>query len=237
MCWSLTCSRFSHPVVMEPWELSRSLCPDPLLKFVSPSHITTKPSTSWDTAFSHLLQDVKLQRKDVKTQSVVLVGRGNPSAIDCLIGNLKTVEKRIKNAYNIVDWNPFPVDSWLSSESLSDTKYLSLLANSSRVNSYLDVVCILCSFINCFEVTMNIRTDKRNRRGVSSSNQYYRLCLYIFSLQLDILEKVRESSVPRSGRFGSDVRRRDKFEQRIWTQWPRQLPWLHDNWMGKPGAG
>ena len=53
----------------------------------------------------------------------------------------KTVEKRIKNAYNIVDWNPFPVDSWLSSESLSDTKYLSLLANSSRVNSYLDVVC------------------------------------------------------------------------------------------------
>ena len=126
---------------MEPWELTRSLCPDPLFKFVSPSHFTTKPSTTWDTTLSHLLQDVKLQRKDIKTQSIVLVGRGNPSAIDGLIGNLKTVEKRIKNAYNTVDWNPFPVDSWLSSESHSSTKYLSILANSSRVNSFLDMVC------------------------------------------------------------------------------------------------
>lgn len=126
---------------MEPWELSRSLCPDPLLKFVSPSHITAKPSTTWDTALTYLLQDVKLQRKDIKTQSIVLVGRGSPSAIDSLLSNLKTVEKRVKNAFNTVDWNPFPVDSWLSSESISNTKHLSLIANSSRVNSFLDVVC------------------------------------------------------------------------------------------------
>ena len=127
---------------MEPWELIRSLCPDPAFKFVSPSHITiTKLFSTWDTALTHLLQGAKLHKRHIKSQSVVLVGRGSSSSLHSLISNIRTIERRVKQACNTVQWNPFPVDVWISKEGFEDTKHMSLLSNSSGVNHYLDVVC------------------------------------------------------------------------------------------------
>lgn len=37
----------------EPWELIRSVCPDPGMKFILPSHCQlTRPTHSWDYALS-----------------------------------------------------------------------------------------------------------------------------------------------------------------------------------------
>lgn len=136
---------------MEPWELSQSLCPDPALKIITPSHITiTHLSSSWEAVLSHLLQDRKVYdvcctgriKQDVKAQSALLVARGSPFSLQNLTGNLQTVEKKISHTYNTVKWNPFPVDVWLKSEpSSSNNKNMSLLVNSSQIASYLDSVC------------------------------------------------------------------------------------------------
>ena len=75
------------------------------------------------------------------TASMVLVARGSQSTVDSVIYNMSAIERKLKQVYNTVEWNPFPVDFWFSREPrLMDRKVATVLANSSTVNNYFDLV-------------------------------------------------------------------------------------------------
>ena len=58
-----------------------------------------------------------------------------------LVSNTSSLEKRLRQTYNTVQWNPFPVDFWLSYEPhLRDQKVVSVLANTAAVGGYLQHV-------------------------------------------------------------------------------------------------
>lgn len=55
-----------------------------------------------------------------------------------VISNTASIEKRLRQAYNTVAWNPFPIDFWWSLEPhLRERKVVSVLANSAAVGGYL----------------------------------------------------------------------------------------------------
>ena len=55
-----------------------------------------------------------------------------------LASNTTSIEKRLKQTYNTVPWNPFPIDFWWSLEPhLRDKKVVSILANSAAIGGYL----------------------------------------------------------------------------------------------------
>lgn len=53
---------------------------------------------------------------------------------------MKTLEKKVKNAYSCVPWNPYPIDIWTARNNLSGSKSasLSVASNHSSVVDYLD---------------------------------------------------------------------------------------------------
>lgn len=54
---------------------------------------------------------------------------------------LGTLEAKLKKAYKTVDWNPFPVDYWLSHEPWrGQGKVAGVLVNSSAVLDYVEAV-------------------------------------------------------------------------------------------------
>ena len=98
---------------MEPWELVRSLCLDPSLKFITPIHTqSSKSRTTWDQAVSCVTHPSALRRRD-PTQgkasciSLIPAARSTPSNIESLIANVGNLEKKLKQVYNSVPWNPF----------------------------------------------------------------------------------------------------------------------------------
>ena len=125
----------------------RSLCPDPSLKFITPIHTQfSKPSNTWDQAVSCVTHPSALRRRD-STQgkasciSLILVARSSPSNIESLIANVGNLEKKLKEAYNSVPWNPFPVDFWFShAPQLADRKLMTVLSNSSAISDYVGFV-------------------------------------------------------------------------------------------------
>ena len=169
----------------EPWELIRSVCPNPQMKFVLPSHCQFTSSTqSWDNAFSVITSayrtaispcsstetgiwtssvchynylhhsrfafdipklvffylpgtSVALTPRPL-TSALVCICRGRPSIMTSLVSNTSNIEKRLKQTYNTVSWNPFPIDFWQSHEPhIGDKKLVGVLANSAAVTDYL----------------------------------------------------------------------------------------------------
>lgn len=78
------------------------------------------------------------------TLSLVFIARGSPNSISNSLvkgSNLTTLEQKLKDVYNTVRWNPFPVDFWFSHEvQLVDRKFATLLMNGSIVCDYLESV-------------------------------------------------------------------------------------------------
>lgn len=142
----------------EPWELVRSLCPDPSLKLVFPTHAhLTKSTDTWDSAFSSITTSLRSTISSrlpgeieslpnstptkPPTTALVVICRASPAATESLVSGASTIEKRLKQTYNTVSWNPFPVDMWCSYEpQLRERKVVSVLANSAAVGSYLESV-------------------------------------------------------------------------------------------------
>lgn len=61
--------------------------------------------------------------------------------MDLFLQGLSPLEAKLKRAYKTVEWNPFPVDYWLSHEpSMGQTKVATVLANSSVVLGYVGAV-------------------------------------------------------------------------------------------------
>ena len=76
-----------------------------------------------------------------QTGALVAICRAHPTAMGSLVPHISSIEKRLKQTYNTVQWNPFPVDFWSSYEPhLRDTKMVSMLANSAAVRGYLQCV-------------------------------------------------------------------------------------------------
>ena len=87
------------------------------------------------------LQSVPPTSGKLPASAVVAICRANPSIVTSLVSNTSIIEKRLRQAYNTVQWNPFPVDFWLSHEPhLRDKKVVSVLANSAAVGGYLQCV-------------------------------------------------------------------------------------------------
>ena len=137
----------------EPWELIRSLCPDPRSKFITTSHVfshsSSSSSSSWDQVKTLILRRSadSQWRKDgdsttkAHTSSLTFIARGSPSSVDQLLGGLDTLETKLKKVHNTVSWNPFPVDYWMSYEpSMGQSKMATILANSSVVLNYVEGV-------------------------------------------------------------------------------------------------
>ena len=82
-----------------------------------------------------------LRRRKASCISLVPVARSSPSNIESLIASVGNLEKKLKQAYNPVPWNPFPVDFWFSPEpQLADRKLMTVLANSSAIPDYVSFV-------------------------------------------------------------------------------------------------
>lgn len=132
----------------EPWELIRSGCPLPQLKFLTPAHFASGRST-WEQLVVQLLHSksmspLRLPKGTPKprTSSAVVIARGNRSNMDSFTKHFSaTFQSRAAKAFNFVDWNPFPLDLWMSTEKeLNDKKSLSAFCNSSMVTHYISGV-------------------------------------------------------------------------------------------------
>ena len=132
----------------EPWELVRSVCPDPTHKFLSTRHFQLmQPANRWSQATSHLIHHASTSTLSetgdpfkARTSSMLLVARGSPTAMETFfpVDQWKTLEGKLKKAYSTVEWNPFPLDCWRSYEkSFRHLKMATLVTNSSVVVNYL----------------------------------------------------------------------------------------------------
>ena len=132
----------------QPWEIIRSLCPDPSTKFITTNHVlfAKAPGLSWKQVTSHLLRHSNLWTRQAAvkphTTSLALILRGY--GLEPFVAQgLSPVEAKLKKAYNTVSWNPFPVDYWMSFEpslGMGQTKLGTVLANSSVVLGYMGEV-------------------------------------------------------------------------------------------------
>ena len=115
----------------------RSLCPDSSTKFITPVHtISTRSTTTWDQLITSLTRPTL--STNAHTLSVILIARGSIKNMDFFTKNSKSIEDKLKRMYNTVNWNPFPIDFWLSKEPYhQERKYMSVLANSSSVCDYI----------------------------------------------------------------------------------------------------
>ena len=138
---------YCRTTCMEISELVRSLCADPALKFITPVHAQfSKPSNTWDQAISCITHPNSLKKsnpigKKVSAISLLQISRSCPSTIDQLIPSVSALERKLKQVYNTVSWNPFPVDFWFSYEPhLRDRKTATVLVNSSAIAEYMESV-------------------------------------------------------------------------------------------------
>eukprot|EP00731_Ephydatia_muelleri_P038619 Em0831g2a len=107
----------------EPWELVQSLCPNPALKYITPMHAESS-SCTWEQLFTK-----------------AVVARGNEVSIKQFSDSTNSAEKRLKQMYRTVEWNPFPVDFRLSHEPhLGAQKMLTVLANSAHIVEHMESV-------------------------------------------------------------------------------------------------
>ncbi|XP_071943066.1 tubulin delta chain-like isoform X2 [Antedon mediterranea] len=124
----------------EPWEILQSVCPMPSHKFAHVIH-TSQTKSSWETLTGGLLRSFKRYDEDGLTFSSLAnlaVARGDK--MDTFSKHSKSIEKKIKAAYNCVRWNPYPVDFWIGKDSInvakSGTASLTICANTSRIVEY-----------------------------------------------------------------------------------------------------
>ena len=141
------CFRLPNLSCQEPWELIRSISPNPTHKFLSPNHVQlAHPTSRWSQAMSHLLHHGSTSSwsgqdpTKAQTSSLLLVIRGSPTGMETFSppGQWNALETKLKKAYGAVEWNPFPVDCWRSYEKgFGHLKQATIVANSSAVLDYL----------------------------------------------------------------------------------------------------
>uniref|UniRef100_H3AP68 Tubulin delta chain n=1 Tax=Latimeria chalumnae TaxID=7897 RepID=H3AP68_LATCH len=139
---------------MEPWELLRSVCPMPSMKFL---HVTQRSTSDLmvllESALGCLMVKDAVQGDSLcinqqghlhqhYSTAVLAVARGNHD--NSFFSSVNSVLMKLKQGYRCVPWNPTPIDYWteLTSMFLSRIKSqsLTLCANHSSVMDYLNRV-------------------------------------------------------------------------------------------------
>ncbi|XP_029444108.1 tubulin delta chain-like isoform X3 [Rhinatrema bivittatum] len=130
---------------MEPWELLRSVCPNPTMKFLYTAQACKRGTAFWDSLISSVVHT--LPRESASGQphfstSVLAVARSNQDNSFLLSQN--SVLLKLKQAYRCVTWNPFPVDCWIDFKNIIDPGHhshsLTVCANHSSVIDLLEWV-------------------------------------------------------------------------------------------------
>ncbi|KAL5008452.1 hypothetical protein ScPMuIL_014033 [Solemya velum] len=126
---------------MEPWELVRSVCPMPSLKFVQFLHQASSEK-SLDDVLAQATRRVAKYSSEGRPYGCLaslVVIRGNTRETV----SVPRVEGRIKKSYACVSWNPYPVDIWIAKNcqtGFKDKKTVTIAANRTSVLDFLDVV-------------------------------------------------------------------------------------------------
>lgn len=122
----------------EPWELVRSLCSNPAFKYITPAH--TESASTWEHLFATPGHRTSMASSR-HALSLAVIARGNHVSMKHFCDLISSTERRLKQAYRTVEWNPFPVDFYLSQEPhLQNHKMLTVLANSAHVLDHIEVV-------------------------------------------------------------------------------------------------
>lgn len=98
----------------EPWEMLRSVCAEPSKKFATVHHIA-KSKVSWESltqSLVHLIRRYDRQGMPFSTICSLLVARGDREGSFAEVWT--KIEDRLRSSLSCVEWNPFPVDFWIS---------------------------------------------------------------------------------------------------------------------------
>ncbi|XP_062813857.1 uncharacterized protein LOC100553684 isoform X3 [Anolis carolinensis] len=97
----------------EPWELLRSVCPMPTLKFLHTAQSSTCGSVHWDRLASSVVQPLPRESPDGNPHcSTALLAMARGPQEHSFLLNPDSVLRRLKQAYRCVPWNPFPTTYW-----------------------------------------------------------------------------------------------------------------------------
>lgn len=98
----------------EPWEMLRSVCAEPSKKFATAHHIA-KSKVSWESLVQSLIHSIRRydrQGMPFSTICSLLVARGDHEGSFAEVWT--KIEDKLRNSLPCVEWNPFPVDFWIS---------------------------------------------------------------------------------------------------------------------------
>ncbi|XP_052773452.1 tubulin delta chain-like [Mya arenaria] len=128
---------------MEPWEMLRSVSPDPRCKFVQIAQYMNS-KLSWSELVHKLSSTLKKYDSHGKSYSstgAVCVARGDSTGGFLL--HASNLEPKLRQGLNCVDWNPFPIDLWNARTNGCGPKgsaSLTVAMNSSSIVEYLERV-------------------------------------------------------------------------------------------------
>ncbi|KAM9307768.1 tubulin delta chain-like [Gastrophryne carolinensis] len=114
-------TRSSVSLGLEPWELIRSLCPMPSMKFLHTSQVRTRGTVFWDKVTSSVVQSIP--RTDPRGRlhqslSLLAVAR-SPQEYSFLLSQ-DAVLSKLKQTYRCVSWNPAPIHCWTDPQNILD---------------------------------------------------------------------------------------------------------------------
>lgn len=98
----------------EPWEMLRSVCAEPSKKFATVHHIA-KSKVSWESLAQSLIHSIRRydrQGMPFSTICSLLVARGDHEGSFAEVWT--KIEDKLRHSLSCVEWNPFPVDFWIS---------------------------------------------------------------------------------------------------------------------------
>ncbi|XP_065253861.1 tubulin delta chain-like [Emys orbicularis] len=102
---------------MEPWELLRSVCPMPTMKFLHIAQGCKRGTVFWDSLAASVVHSLPRESHAGQplhySTSVLAVARSYQE--DTFLLSRDSVLRKLKQAYRCVPWNPFPLSCWTDS--------------------------------------------------------------------------------------------------------------------------
>ena len=92
----------------------RSICAEPSKKFATVHHIA-KSKVSWQSLTQSLIHSIRRYDRNglqFSTLASLLVARGDHDGSFTEVW--PKIEDKLKTSLGFVDWNPFPIDFWIS---------------------------------------------------------------------------------------------------------------------------
>ncbi|XP_064203228.1 uncharacterized protein LOC135261154 [Anguilla rostrata] len=124
---------------MEPWELVRSVCPQPVAKLLHTTQACSRERMRWEILASSSLQNLphlSPEGKPHSSRAVLAVARGNQDSF-----LTSTALQQLRRGHRCVSWNPFPIDHWTDPRDQlgcsSSSQCLTVCSNHSSASDLL----------------------------------------------------------------------------------------------------